>query len=247
MGSNKNLLYGRKPILEALEAGKEIDRILMFHSISGEVIGDILVLAKQKNIPIVRVPNEKLDVVTKRANHQGIVAYGAVVSYISLQDIISHSFEQGKTPLLLLLDGITDVRNAGAIIRSAVCCGVEAIIFTEKNCAPIHEDMIKTSAGAMMNIDFCREKSLQVVVDILINNGIQIVSSDLKATKKVMDIDFKTPTCIVMGSEDKGISSTIRTHCNDTFIIPMKGNFDSHNVSVATGIICFEALKQRGF
>jgi 23S rRNA (guanosine2251-2'-O)-methyltransferase len=243
--SGKHLLYGRKPILEALQANKPIDRILMFHSITGEVVGDILALAKEKHIPIVRVPNEKLNFTTHNANHQGMVAYGAVVDYLSLQDVISHSFEQGRTPFLLLLDGVTDVRNAGAIIRSAVCCGVEAIIFTEKNSAPIHEDMIKTSAGAMMKIDFCREKSLQVVVDILKLNGIEIISSDLRATQSLMDINFTTPCCIVMGGEENGISSTVRQNTDHTFKIPMIGEFDSLNVSVATGIICFEAMKQR--
>ena len=244
MKQNKNLLYGRKPILEALMNDKPLDRILMFFNITGEVVGDILKLAKEKNVPIVRVPNEKLDRVT-RSNHQGMIAFGAVVDYLPLQDVISHAFELGKNPFMLLLDGVTDVRNTGAIIRSAVCCGVDTIIFTEKNAAPIHEDMIKTSAGALMQIQFCREKGMQSVLETLKLNGIKICSSDLKATKSVLEMDFKTPLCIVMGGEENGISSATKEACDDTFIIPMASSFDSLNVSVATGIICFEAMKQR--
>ncbi len=143
MRSPKSLIYGRNPVLEALQNHKPLDRILMHHTISGENVGDIIRLAKESNTPIVRVPIEKLNTMV-RGVHQGIVAYGAIVEYTPLQDVISHIYDEGKTPFLLLLDGITDVRNTGAIIRSAVCCGVDAIIFSEKNSAPIHEDMVKT-------------------------------------------------------------------------------------------------------
>jgi len=142
MRSTKSLIYGRNPVLEALQNKKPLDRILMHHTISGDNIGDIIRLAKEANTPIVRVPMEKLNTMV-RGVHQGIIAYGAIVDYTPLQDVISHLYDQGKTPLLLLLDGITDVRNTGAIIRSAVCCGVDAILFTEKNSAPLHEDMSK--------------------------------------------------------------------------------------------------------
>lgn len=244
MATNSSLIYGRNPVLEALQHGKPLDRILMQQTISGESIGDILRLAKQHGVPVVRVPIEKLNRLVRGA-HQGIVAFGAFVQYEPLQDVISHLFDQGRNPLLLLLDGITDVRNTGAIIRSAVCCGVDAIIFTEKNAAPLHEDMIKTSAGAMMSVTFCREKSLPAIIETLKLNGIRIFSSDLQATANLLNINFIEPCCIVMGSEEKGISSVIRQACDETFIIPMAGNFDSFNVAVATGIICFEAMKQR--
>ncbi len=240
----KSLLYGRHPVLEALEHDKPLDRILMHHTISGENVGDIIRLAKEKNTPIVRVPIEKLNTMV-RGNHQGVVAYGAIVSYTPLQDVISHLYDQGKTPFLLLLDGITDVRNTGAIIRSAVCCGVDAIVFTEKNSAPLHEDMVKTSAGAMMQITFCREKNISQVMDTLKLNGIKILSTDLKATTSLLDLDFSTPSCIVLGAEEKGISNITREQCDETFMIPMSNAFDSLNVSVAAGIICFEAMKQR--
>jgi 23S rRNA (guanosine2251-2'-O)-methyltransferase len=244
MRSNKSLIYGRNPVLEALQNQKPLDRILIHHTISGENIGDIIRLAKEANIPMVRVPMEKLNTLVRGA-HQGIVAYGSFVQYTALQDVISHLYDNGKTPFLMLLDGITDVRNTGAIIRSAVCCGVDAIIFTEKNAAPLHEDMVKTSAGAMMQITFCREKNIGQVIDTLKMNGIKIFSSDLKAENSLLDIDFKMPSCIVMGAEEKGISRVTQENCDETFQIPMVGDFDSFNVSVAAGIICFEAMKQR--
>ncbi|MEZ5045530.1 MAG: 23S rRNA (guanosine(2251)-2'-O)-methyltransferase RlmB [Chitinophagaceae bacterium] len=242
--SSKSLIYGRHPVLEALQSDKPIDRILMQHNASGDSIGDIVRLAKSKTIPIVRVPIEKLNA-TVRASHQGVIAYGAYVQFLPLQDIISHLYDQGKTPFLLLLDGITDVRNTGAIIRSAVCCGVDAIVFPEKNSAPLHEDMVKTSAGAMMQISFSREKNISSILDTIQMNGIKIMSSDLQATQKLDEINFNQPVCIVMGSEDKGISRSVQERCDETFIIPMAGNFDSFNVSVATGIICYEAMKKR--
>ena len=244
MRSTKSLIYGRNPVLEALQNNVPLDRILMHHTISGENVGDIIRMAKQAGTPIVRVPVEKLNAMV-RGVHQGVIAFGSIVDYTPLQDIISHLYDQGKTPLLLLLDGITDVRNTGAIIRSAVCCGVDAIIFSEKNSAPLHEDMVKTSAGAMMQITFCREKNLSYILETLKMNGIKIFSSDLKATRSLMDIDFKTPSCLVLGAEEKGISRATQEQCDETFIIPMQGNFDSFNVSVAAGIICFEAMKQR--
>ncbi|MFZ4754356.1 MAG: 23S rRNA (guanosine(2251)-2'-O)-methyltransferase RlmB [Chitinophagaceae bacterium] len=244
MSANKSLIYGRNPVLEALQNEKPLDRILMHHNINGEGIGDIIRLAKQKNVPIVRVPIEKLNTMVKGA-HQGILAFGAFVEYVPLQDVISQLYDQGKTPFFVLLEGITDVRNTGAIIRTAVCCGADAVLFTERKSAPLHEDMVKTSAGAMMQITFCRERSMQTICDTLRMNGIKIFSSDLQADKSLLDIDFTGPCCIVMGGEEKGISSNTQSFSDQTFKIPMVGDFDSLNVSVACGIIAFQAMQQR--
>lgn len=241
---NDSIIYGRNPILEALLHKKPIDRILMYHHITGEKIGDIIRLAKEQNIPLTRVPVQKLNQLTKGV-HQGIIAFSSVVQYTPLQDIISHLYEQGETPLFMLLEGITDVRNTGAIIRTAVCYGYHAIIFTEKNAAPIHEDMVKTSAGALMNITFCREKNMQSVLHTLKMNGIRILSSSLQAKQNLQETDFRKPCCIVMGSESKGISLETDTHSDDRFYIPMVSSFDSLNVSVAAGIISYEIMKQR--
>lgn len=242
--SHKSLIYGRHPIIEALSGEKVLDRILMHHTANGEGIGEIVRLAKEKNTPVIRVPLEKLNSLV-RSNHQGVIAYGAIVHYTPLQEVISHVYDAGRSPFLLLLDGITDVRNAGAIIRSAVCFGVDAIIQTEKNSAPLHEDMVKTSAGALMKINFCREKNIQQVVDILKLNGIRLLSSEVSKGQPIAEIDFTQPTCVVMGSEDKGVSNLVQEHCDEHILIPMQGEFDSLNVSVATGIICYEASKKR--
>lgn len=230
--------------MEALQSGKPLDRILMQQNVSGESIGDIIRLAKEAQVPVVRVPVEKLNHLVRGA-HQGVVAFGALVDYIPLQDLISQLYDSGETPFLLLLDGITDVRNTGAILRSAVCCGVQGVIFTEKNSAPLHEDMVKTSAGALMQLSFCRERSLPKILETLQMNGIRIFCSDLKAEHSLLEMDFSGPTCIVMGGEEKGISRVTRDAADEGFRIPMHGQFDSFNVAVATGIICFEVMKQR--
>jgi 23S rRNA (guanosine2251-2'-O)-methyltransferase len=242
--SSKKIIFGRQPIYEALQSDILIDKLFIYHGISGDIVAEVLESAKQRNVPVVRVPNEKLNSMTRK-NHQGMVALSGVVAYQSVQDVISQCFDDGKNPFLLVLDGITDVRNMGAIIRSAVCCGVDAVVFSEKNAAPIFEDMVKTSAGAFTKMNFCREKSINVAFETIKMNGIKVYSSDLRATKKLRELDMKEPLCLVLGSEDKGISSTSRKASDETFIIPMQGEFDSFNVSVAAGIICFEAMSQR--
>ncbi len=242
--SPKNIIFGRQPIYEALQSDILIDKLFIYHGISGDIVSEVLESAKAKNVPIIRVPNEKLNTMTRK-NHQGMVALCGVVEYQPVQDVISQCFDQGKNPFLLLLDGITDVRNMGAIIRSAVCCGVDAVIFSEKNAAPIFEDMVKTSAGAFTKMNFCREKSINVALDTIKMNGIKVYSSDLRATKKLRELEMGEPLCMVLGSEDKGISSTSRKASDESFIIPMAGEFDSFNVSVATGIICYEVMTQR--
>jgi rRNA methylases len=176
--------------MEVLRSEQLPDRILMQSNIAGESVGDIIRLAKQKGVPITRVPVEKLNRITRSA-HQGVIAFGAVVNYIPLQDRISQLYDLGKVPFMILLDGITDVRNVGAIIRSAVCCGADTIIFTEKNAAPIHEDMIKTSAGALTQISFCREKNMESIYQTLQMNGIVSFSSDLNAEKSLLALDFR--------------------------------------------------------
>ncbi len=242
--SSKKIIFGRQPIYEALQSDMLIDKLFIYHGIGGDIVSDVLEAAKGKNVPVIRVPNEKLNAMTRK-NHQGMVALCGVVAYQSVQDVISQCFDQGKNPFLLLLDGITDVRNMGAIIRSAVCCGVDAVIFSEKNAAPIFEDMVKTSAGAFTKMNFCREKSINVALETIKMNGIKVYSSDLLASKTLRELELNEPLCMVLGSEDKGISSTSRKASDESFIIPMVGEFDSFNVSVASGIICYEVMSQR--
>jgi 23S rRNA (guanosine2251-2'-O)-methyltransferase len=241
---DRGLIIGRQPLIEAIGSGRAIDKILFQRNISGESIGEIRKLAKENNIPIQQVPPEKLYSITK-ANHQGVIAFAAIVQYMDLQQSIDHIVGNGAIPLFMMLDGITDVRNIGAIARSAVCCGAQALIIPDKGIAALNEEALKSSAGALEKIHICRVNSLLKAIDTLHLNGIKVFASEMDAAVKVFDLDFKDPCCIVMGSEDKGIQAYIAKAVDEHFTIPMSGDFDSLNVSVAAGIILYEAMKKR--
>ena len=238
------LLIGRKPVMEALQQGTAIEKIFLLRSATGPEIVSIRQLAKDRNIPISQVPVEKLSNLTK-AQHQGVVAWTSLLSYIDLQDAISHVVDQGQTPLFVLLDGVTDVRNVGAIARTALCCGAQGLILPTSSSASLTEDAIKTSAGALRNIMLCRIPSVPQAIDVLRLNGIQVLGTQMKGSVPVYEADFSGPSCIVMGAEDTGISNDVKKRADAFIRIPMAGTFDSLNVSVATGMILYEALRQR--
>lgn len=240
-----SMVIGRQPVVEAINAGKAIERIYLLRNASGDIIPQIRQLAAQYNIPINTVPAEKLNSLTN-ANHQGCIAITGHISYLDLQDVISHVTEQGETPLFLILDGITDVRNIGAIARSAVCCGAQAIIIPDKGIAALNEEAIKSSAGALERISICRVNSLLKAVDTLHLNGIKVLASEMEAETKLYDCPLQEPVAVIMGSEDKGVYPALMKAADTLFHIPMSGNFESFNVSVAAGIILYEAMKQRG-
>src|SRR5688572_15297001 len=245
-GINKSaLIIGRQPIIEAIQSGRSIDKILFQRNVSGDAIGTIRQLAREFNIPIQQVPPEKLQSFTK-ANHQGCIAIAGLVQYMDLQQVIDHVLGNGETPLFVILDGITDVRNIGAIARSAVCCGAQAIIIPDKGVGALNEEAMKSSAGALEKIHVCRVSSLMKAVDDLHLNGISAFASEMSAEKKLFEVDLTVPCCIIMGSEDKGVFKPLMKICDETFRIPMPGEFESLNVSVATGMILYEAVKQRG-
>jgi len=232
--------------VEAIQSGRAIDKILFQKNISGDSIGAIRQLAKEKNIPIQQVPPEKLNSLT-RANHQGVIAIAALVSYMNLQQVIDHVVSEGDLPLFVMLDGVTDVRNIGAIARTAVCCGAHALVIPDKGVGALNEEALKSSAGALEKINVCRVNSLMKAVDELHLNGIKVFASEMSATSVLHELDFKEPCCIVMGSEDKGVFPPLMKICDEKFKIPMPGEFESLNVSVAAGIILYEAMKQRMF
>ncbi len=238
------LVIGRQPLIEAIESGRAIDKILFQQNISGESIGDIRKLAKQYSIPIQQVPPEKLNALS-RANHQGVIAFAALVQYMDLQQVIDHVVNKGEIPLFIILDGVTDVRNIGAIARTAVCCSAQAIIIPDKGVGALNEEALKSSAGALEKINVCRVNSLMKAVDQLHLNGIKVYASEMTAAQNVFDIDFKEPCAIIMGSEDKGVFPPLMKICDANIKIPMTGDFESLNVSVATGMILYEAMKQR--
>lgn len=239
------MVIGRQPVVEAMQAGKAIERIFLLRTATGDIIPQIRSLAAQYNIPINMVPTEKLNSLTQ-ANHQGCIAITGNVNYLDLQDVISHVTDAGETPLFLILDGITDVRNIGAIARSAVCCGAQAIIIPDKGIAALNEEAIKSSAGAMEKISICRVNSLLKAIDTLHLNGIKVVASEMEAETKLYDLPLNEPVAVIMGSEDKGVFPALLKATDIQFNIPMSGKFESFNVSVAAGIILYEAMKQRG-
>jgi 23S rRNA (guanosine2251-2'-O)-methyltransferase len=239
-----NLLAGFRALQEAVDAGKEIDKVLIQKGLQGALYHETLKFLKEKNIPWQQVPPEKLNGLT-RANHQGVVAFISAVTFQNLEEVVASTFEEGRVPRLLMLDGITDVRNFGAICRTAECHGVDAVIIPEKGAAQVNEDAIKTSAGALFSINLCRVKSLSSCIQFLQTCGIQTVGCTEKTDVVLSQVDFSLPSCIIMGSEDIGISDEILRKADKLSKIPMIGKISSLNVSVAAGIALYEMNRQR--
>lgn len=240
-----SLVIGRKAVIEALQSGMQLDKVYLDAKAVGDQVIQIKRLASQYAVPVNYVPVAKLNGFNI-TDHEGVVAQIAKVQYQNLQDIISFVTEKGEAPLFLMLDGITDVRNIGGITRTAYCMGVHAIIIPDKGVGALNEDAILTSAGALEKISICRVNSLMKAVDELHLNGIKVYATEMNAAKNFTDCDFSTPAAIVMGSEEKGIYPALLKICDEKIKIPMAGGFESLNVSVATGIILYEAMKQRG-
>lgn len=238
------LIVGRSKVIEAMQQGKQLERIYLVGTIHGEVVDDIKRMAVENQVPINKVPVEKLNGFNV-SNHEGCIAVISKVQYQQLQEVISYVVEKGEAPLFLMLDGITDVRNIGALARTALCCGVHAIIIPEKGIGALNEDAIATSAGALEKVAICRVNSLMKAVDELHLNGIRVLASEMTADTSLFHVHLKEPCAIVMGSEDKGIYPALMKICDEQFKIPMVGEFESLNVSVAAGMILYEAMKQR--
>ena len=229
-----------------MREGKALDRIYINNKINNDSLKEIKSLASQNNIPINYVPAEKLNSFNI-ASHEGFIALISKIHYQELQQVISWVIEKGEVPLFLMLDGITDIRNIGGIARTAFCTGVQAIIIPDKGVGALNEDAILTSAGALEQIAVCRVNSLMKAVDELHLNGIKVMASEMTAEKRIFDMDFKEPLAIILGSEEKGIYPALMKVCDEKFKIPMAGDFESLNVSVATGMILYEVMKQRFF
>lgn len=235
---------GRHPVLDALESGRPIDRVALQQGITGEFEKAIRHLTKEKQIPLQVVPRERLNALV-RGNHQGVVAWLGLLEYQSLENLLPFVFEKGETPLILLLDGITDVRNLGAIARSAEICGAQALVLPRSGSAPINEEAMKTSAGALTRLPVCRESSLMAAVDLLQNSGVRVLASRMENALPVYEMDLRTPVAILLGSEDRGVQPSLMRAADGHFRIPQVGETESFNVSVAAGIILYEALRQR--
>lgn len=240
-----SVIYGHHPVVEAIEAGKPVEKVFFQQGVRGELEKEIRQLTKAHQIPLVVVPREKLNKMVKGA-HQGVVAYLSAVAYQSIEDVLPWIFEQGENPLLVLLDTITDVRNFGAICRSAECAGAHAVIVPQSGAAPANEEAMKASAGALARIRLCRVRSLFTTVEYLQQSGVQVVATALSDRAiPLYQADFSKPTAILMGSEGDGVHPKLLKMSDQVVKIPQATDFDSYNVSVAAGIVLYEALRQK--
>ena len=244
--ASKNMIIGTRPVIEAIEAGKNIDKLFIQRGIKNPQMSELLELVTKHNIFINRVPPEKLNRLTQKV-HQGVVCFISPVEYILLENLVPQLFEAAKNPLILILDRITDVRNFGAITRSAECFGVDAVVIPQTESAQINEDAVKASAGAIFNVNICKENSLINSINYLKECGCNVIAITEKSKTGFEVIDFCSPTVLVMGSEGEGISSEILKLCNEKAAIPTLGKTASLNVSVATGIALFEVNRARIF
>lgn len=242
---SENMIYGIHAVMEAAREGKEFERLYIQDGIKNELIRELKTIIREKNIPYLYVPQEKINRLAANRNHQGVVGFLSVIEYQQISDILPRLFEDGETPLILVLDRITDVRNFGAICRTAECSGVHAVVIPARGAAQVNADSIKTSAGALNKIPVCRENNLKETLDYLSESGLQIISCTEKADDHYFDPNYTKPTAIILGSEEDGISPEYIKRSDQKVSIPMAGTIGSLNVSVAAGIVLFEVLRQR--
>lgn len=240
----KNYIYGLRAVIEAIESGKNIDKVLVRRDLSGDLSRELMAKIKEYGTVMQRVPVDKLNRITMK-NHQGVIALLSPVSYQKLENLVPLFYEEGRTPLILVLDGITDTRNFGAIGRTADCVGTDAIVIPERNSVTVTPDAMKTSAGGLLYVPVCREKSILEAVKFLKANGYRIVGATEKGAEDYTKANYAVPVAIVMGNEETGISNDVLRQCDDLAAIPICGNIGSLNVSVAAGVMLYEALRQR--
>lgn len=242
---NEHQIFGIRAIIEAINAGKEIDKVFIQKEAQGELMQELMKTMKKGNINFSYVPVEKLNKLSKFNNHQGAVASIAPIKFVELEGLIETISESEKTPLILILDQISDARNFGAIIRTAECTGVDAIIIGKQGAAPVNGDTVKTSAGAVFNIPICKVDHIKDAIFYLQGSGYVTVAATEKTDNKIYDINFNQPIAIVMGSEDKGVNPSVLKIIDEKAKLPMYGTIASLNVSVACGAFLYEAVRQR--
>lgn len=238
-------LYGMHPVTEAVLSGKSIEKVVFKQGLEGPQFRNLMALLKEKDVPCQFVPAERLNKIDKGGRSQGVVAYMAQIDYTPFEEAVENAFRKSDAPVFVMLDGVSDVRNLGAIARTAECAGVSAIILPAKGGAAINAEAIKVSAGALLRIDTCKTQNLRIPIYYLKERGFQVVAATEKTDSLIYEADFKQPTVIIMGSEGKGISDSVMKLCDAKVKIPMHGEIESLNVSVATSIILFEVVRQR--
>ncbi len=240
----KEMIFGTRAVIEAIQAGNEIEKILIRRDMTNDLSRALYAALEGKVVPIQKVPADKLNLLTSK-NHQGVIAFISPVSFQRLEDVIPFLYEEGREPFVVVLDGVTDVRNFGAIARTCECAGVDAIVIPAKGGAAINADAIKTSAGALMNIAVCREENMWEALRFLSNSGLKLVAATEKAKENYTDASYKEPVALVMGSEEEGIAPEHLKLCNSLVKIPVLGKIESLNVSVAAGVLIYEVVRQR--
>lgn len=238
------MIFGIRAVIEAVEAGKDIDKILVKKDLQSDLAQELFAAVRGRNIVVQKVPVEKINRMSRK-NHQGVLAFISAITYQHLDDIVPGLYEEGKNPFIILLDGITDVRNFGAIARACECAGVNAIVIPERGSVSVNADAVKTSAGALLHLPVCRESSVFEAVRFLKNSGFRIIAASEKAVVNYTNIDYTVPVAIVMGAEDTGVSKEVLRLCDDMVALPQMGVIGSLNVSVAAGVMMYEVVRQR--
>ncbi|MCG6187158.1 23S rRNA (guanosine(2251)-2'-O)-methyltransferase RlmB [Maribellus maritimus] len=245
MVMNKDeFVFGTRAVIEAIKTNRHIDKIFLKKGLNNELSQELFQLIREEQIQFQFVPLEKINRITRK-NHQGVLALLSPIEYHNIETLLPGIYESGKDPLILILDQVTDVRNFGAIVRSAECAGVNAIVIPEKGTARIGGDAVKTSAGAIHHVPICKVQGLAKTIKFLKDSGIKIIAATEKANTIYSDSKLHMPLAIVMGSEDTGISNSILQLTDEQLTIPILGKIESLNVSVAAAIIMYEAVRQR--
>lgn len=241
---DKEMIFGIRAVIEAVEAGRNIDRALVKRDLQGELFKELQQVLRLYEIPMQRVPIERINRISRK-NHQGVIAFTSAVEYQKIENIIPMLYEEGKNPFIVVLDGITDVRNFGAIARTCEVAGVHAIVIPARGSVSVNADAIKTSAGALHSIPVCRERNLKEAIVFLKNSGVKVVAASERAAETYTQTNLSAPTAIVMGSEDIGVSNEILRISDNLVKIPQFGTIQSLNVSVACGVMIYEVVRQR--
>lgn len=244
MIDKSQVVFGIRAVIEAIESGKQVDKVLMKKDLGGELARELLSVTREYNVPVQRVPVERINKVTRK-NHQGVIAFMAAVDYYHVDDIVPALYDECINPLVVVLDGVTDVRNFGAIARTCECAGVNCIVIPERNSVSVNADAVKTSAGALNYLPVCRERNLVKAVQYLRDSGFKVMGASEKTDLNYTKADFTGPVAIVLGAEDTGISTDVLKLCDTLVAIPEFGQINSLNVSVAGGIMIYEVVRQR--
>jgi 23S rRNA (guanosine2251-2'-O)-methyltransferase len=239
-----DMIYGTRAVIEAILAGKNIDKVMIQSGLTNDLVKELTAVARNNNVAVTFVPPEKLKRLSAK-NHQGVICLLSSVSFASLDNLIYTAYNEGREPFFLLLDRVTDVRNFGAIVRTAECAGLDGIVIAEKGNVPITSDAMKTSAGALNHLPICREKDMKKTLQLLRDNGIRLIACTEKTEKSIHSLSLTGPIALILGSEEDGISDTFLREADELVRIPLKGKIGSLNVSVAAGIAMYEIVRQR--